>query len=118
LRVGITERIVGKGKVRFKCQGLFKLLDGSVDFVQEIVHVADLGLHLKVSEDFQGGQLLEGVRFLNPFSASFDLQKWDLPDSRRTRWPSTVHAMGIPLVHLTSECNRAKLRRWRPLEWQ
>lgn len=31
---------------------------------------------LVLSEDFQDGQWLEGVRFLNPFSANFDLQAW------------------------------------------
>jgi predicted nucleic acid-binding protein len=28
------------------------------------------------SEDFQDGQILEGVRFVNPFSAQFDLTNW------------------------------------------
>ena len=28
------------------------------------------------SEDFQDGQALEGVRFVNPFSAQFDLDDW------------------------------------------
>jgi predicted nucleic acid-binding protein len=28
------------------------------------------------SEDFQDGQFLEGVRFVNPFSESFELEKW------------------------------------------
>ena len=28
------------------------------------------------SEDFQDGQILEGVRFVNPFSAQFDLADW------------------------------------------
>jgi len=31
---------------------------------------------LVLSEDFQDGQWLEGVRFVNPFSAKFDLQAW------------------------------------------
>jgi len=30
-----------------------------------------------LSEDFSDGQLLEGVRFVNPFEASFDLSQWD-----------------------------------------
>lgn len=29
-----------------------------------------------LSEDFQDGQWLEGVRFIDPFSANFDLQTW------------------------------------------
>jgi len=29
-----------------------------------------------LSEDFQDGQWLEGVRFVNPFSTKFDLQAW------------------------------------------
>ncbi len=28
------------------------------------------------SEDFQDGQTLEGVRFVNPFAESFQLEKW------------------------------------------
>lgn len=28
------------------------------------------------SEDFQDGQTLEGVRFINPFSENFDIKKW------------------------------------------
>lgn len=28
------------------------------------------------SEDFQDGQVLEGVRFINPFAKSFQLEKW------------------------------------------
>jgi predicted nucleic acid-binding protein len=28
------------------------------------------------SEDFQDGQILEGVRFVNPFKREFDLAKW------------------------------------------
>ncbi|MEW6401689.1 MAG: PIN domain-containing protein [Chloroflexota bacterium] len=28
------------------------------------------------SEDFQGGQVLEGVRFVNPFAEGFELEKW------------------------------------------
>jgi predicted nucleic acid-binding protein len=28
------------------------------------------------SEDFQDGRILEGVRFANPFSQSFDLEAW------------------------------------------
>jgi predicted nucleic acid-binding protein len=28
------------------------------------------------SEDFQDGQILEGVRFVNPFAESFQLEKW------------------------------------------
>jgi predicted nucleic acid-binding protein len=28
------------------------------------------------SEDFQGGQTLEGVRFVNPFSDTFDINEW------------------------------------------
>ena len=28
------------------------------------------------SEDFQDGQTLEGVRFVNPFAEMFDLEKW------------------------------------------
>ena len=28
------------------------------------------------SEDFQDGQVLEGVRFVNPFTESFQLEKW------------------------------------------
>jgi len=28
------------------------------------------------SEDFQDGQILEGVRFVNPFGADFQLDKW------------------------------------------
>jgi predicted nucleic acid-binding protein len=28
------------------------------------------------SEDFQDGQILEGVRFVNPFAADFDLETW------------------------------------------
>ena len=28
------------------------------------------------SEDFQDGQVLEGVRFANPFTASFDVDAW------------------------------------------
>jgi predicted nucleic acid-binding protein len=31
---------------------------------------------LVLSEDFQDGQWLEGVRFVNPFAAKFDLQAW------------------------------------------
>jgi predicted nucleic acid-binding protein len=29
------------------------------------------------SEDFQDGQTLEGVRFVNPFSAQFELRDWN-----------------------------------------
>jgi len=29
-----------------------------------------------LSEDFQDGAVVEGVRFLNPFKAGFDLDKW------------------------------------------
>ena len=28
------------------------------------------------SEDFQDGQVLEGVRFANPFTPTFDLETW------------------------------------------
>lgn len=28
------------------------------------------------SEDFQDGQMLEGVRFVNPFAETFELEKW------------------------------------------
>jgi predicted nucleic acid-binding protein len=28
------------------------------------------------SEDFQDGQLLEGVRFINPFTSKFNLKEW------------------------------------------
>ena len=28
------------------------------------------------SEDFQDGQVLEGVRFVNPFAEGFELEKW------------------------------------------
>jgi predicted nucleic acid-binding protein len=28
------------------------------------------------SEDFQDGQTIEGVRFVNPFAESFDIQEW------------------------------------------
>jgi len=28
------------------------------------------------SEDFQDGQVLEGIRFVNPFAKGFDLEKW------------------------------------------
>jgi predicted nucleic acid-binding protein len=28
------------------------------------------------SEDFQDGQVLEGVRFANPFAKSFDVEAW------------------------------------------
>ncbi len=28
------------------------------------------------SEDFQDGQTLEGVRFVNPFAETFELEKW------------------------------------------
>jgi len=28
------------------------------------------------SEDFQDGQVLEGVRFANPFKPTFDLETW------------------------------------------
>lgn len=28
------------------------------------------------SEDFQDGQILEGVRFVNPFAETFELEKW------------------------------------------
>jgi predicted nucleic acid-binding protein len=28
------------------------------------------------SEDFQDGQLLEGVRFINPFTSKFNLEEW------------------------------------------
>lgn len=28
------------------------------------------------SEDFQEGQILEGVRFVNPFAKNFELEKW------------------------------------------
>jgi len=28
------------------------------------------------SEDFQDGQILEGVRFVNPFSKKFDINQW------------------------------------------
>lgn len=31
---------------------------------------------LVFSEDFQDGALLEGVRFVNPFSSDFDLARW------------------------------------------
>jgi predicted nucleic acid-binding protein len=31
---------------------------------------------LVLSEDFQDGQWLEGVRFLNPFSPKFDFEAW------------------------------------------
>jgi predicted nucleic acid-binding protein len=31
---------------------------------------------LLLSEDFQDGRLLEGVRFLNPLTAEFDLAAW------------------------------------------
>ena len=32
----------------------------------------------RFSEDFQDGQVLEGVRFVNPFSGTFDLEEWSL----------------------------------------
>ncbi|GJQ52761.1 MAG: twitching motility protein PilT [Anaerolineaceae bacterium] len=28
------------------------------------------------SEDFQDGQVLEGIRFVNPFAKNFELEKW------------------------------------------
>ncbi|MDP3186532.1 MAG: hypothetical protein Q8M58_14840 [Anaerolineales bacterium] len=28
------------------------------------------------SEDFQDGQVLEGVRFVNPFAGTFDAEAW------------------------------------------
>jgi predicted nucleic acid-binding protein len=28
------------------------------------------------SEDFQDGQIIEGVRFVNPFAETFELEKW------------------------------------------
>jgi predicted nucleic acid-binding protein len=28
------------------------------------------------SEDFQDGQILEGVRFVNPFKKGFDVAEW------------------------------------------
>lgn len=31
---------------------------------------------LVFSEDFQDGQILEGVRFVNPFAENFELEKW------------------------------------------
>jgi predicted nucleic acid-binding protein len=31
---------------------------------------------LVFSEDFQDGQIWEGVRFVNPFSETFELEKW------------------------------------------
>ena len=33
-------------------------------------------LPIVFSEDFQDGQVLEGIRFVNPFAKSFDLEKW------------------------------------------
>jgi predicted nucleic acid-binding protein len=31
---------------------------------------------LVFSEDFQDGQILEGIRFVNPFAENFQLEKW------------------------------------------
>lgn len=33
-------------------------------------------LPIVFSEDFQDGQTLEGVRFVNPFAENFELEKW------------------------------------------
>ncbi len=33
-------------------------------------------IHAVFSEDFQDGQILEGVRFVNPFAETFELEKW------------------------------------------
>jgi predicted nucleic acid-binding protein len=33
-------------------------------------------LPIVFSEDFSDGQVLEGVRFVNPFTAKFNLEKW------------------------------------------
>lgn len=33
-------------------------------------------ISLVFSEDFQAGQILEGVRFVNPFAGKFDLEAW------------------------------------------
>ena len=33
-------------------------------------------INIIFSEDFQDGQLLEGVRFVNPFSPKFQLERW------------------------------------------
>lgn len=33
-------------------------------------------MSLIFSEDFQDGQILEGVRFVNPFAETFQLEKW------------------------------------------
>lgn len=33
-------------------------------------------VHVVFSEDFSDGQIIEGVRFVNPFAETFELEKW------------------------------------------
>lgn len=33
-------------------------------------------VHLVLSEDFSDGQTVEGVRFVNPFAETFELERW------------------------------------------
>ena len=43
----------------------------------QIWAAARLGqISIVFSEDFQEGQVLEGVRFINPFAPAFDLDEW------------------------------------------
>lgn len=34
-------------------------------------------IHILFSEDFQDGQILEGVRFADPFAGLFDVEAWE-----------------------------------------
>jgi len=57
LRPGITQRVMRKRKGRFERHHLLELRDGAIEIVTEMVHVANLRLHLKIER-------IEPLRFL------------------------------------------------------
>ena len=52
--------------------------DHSISFYNAQIWASALinDIPLVFSEDFQDGQVLEGVRFVNPFTETFQLEKW------------------------------------------
>ena len=52
--------------------------DHSISFYDAQIWASALINDISVvfSEDFQDGQVLEGVRFANPFAETFELEKW------------------------------------------
>lgn len=54
------------------------VLDHSMSFYDAQIWACALSNDVPVvfSEDFQDGQVLDGITFVNPFTQTFDLEKW------------------------------------------